>query len=290
MFKYEERIVPDKYYRAFYSTFAEYLGRYEFATRFLGPQATVLDVGCGCGYGSAHLADAPGRRVLGLDRSAEGVGYARKHYGSGRLCFMAADATTLPVKAQSLDGVIAMEMIEHIQDDKAVLSEVKRVLKPGGIFVISTPNRLLTGSQDKPANPYHVREYTPDEFRTFLRQAFGDVSLYGQALTPSFRAGQENTARIWHNLSLIPALYEQVHALRSRLELYERLTGLWLLRKLKRRLFGQEQEKQVQADDRTVDINQEFRHAQAAVNGMASWAIAPYEVDLATVLVAVCRV
>jgi ubiquinone/menaquinone biosynthesis C-methylase UbiE len=289
MFHHEERLVPDRCYADYYSTFAEYLGRYEFAARFLSSRAIVLDLGCGCGYGAAHLTAAPARRVVGIDRSQDGTHYARKHYASTRLSFVTAGATSIPMKPGSLDAVIAMELIEHVQDDKAVLSEVKRVLKPGGVFVASTPNRLVTGSGEKPANPFHVREYTPQEFRAFLRQAFNEVSIYGQAVTPAFRVYQDNMARIWHNLSLIPVLYEQLHALRSRLELYERFTGLALLRRLKRRLLLGKQGTPGRSGEQLLDLNQEFRHAQALVNSMADWAITPYKVDLASVLVAVCR-
>jgi ubiquinone/menaquinone biosynthesis C-methylase UbiE len=285
MFKHEERLNPEQCFADHYATFAEYLGRYEFASRFLPPRATVLDVGCGCGYGAAHLADAPDRRIIGLDQALDATSYARKRYGSSRLSFVTGGATVLPAKSGSLDAVIAMELIEHVEDDKAVVSEVRRVLKPGGLFIVSTPNRLVTGSGDKPANPFHVREYTPDELTRLLQQAFNQTSLYGQAFTPAFRAHQENMARIWHNLSLIPVLYDQVHALRSRLDRYERLTGLALLRRLKRWLLSEPQE---QAEDR-ADLNREFRHAQALLAGMADRTVVPYEVERAAVLVAVCR-
>jgi SAM-dependent methyltransferase len=191
------------------------------------------------------------------------------------------------MKPGSVDAVVAMEMIEHVQDDKAVVSEVRRILKPGGLFIVSTPNRLVTGSGEKPDNPFHVREYTPEEFTNLLRQAFNEISLYGQARTQAFRAHQENMAQVWHNLSLIPALYDQLHALRSRLDLYERVTGLALLRRLKRWLLTGN--RAVRDRSEQADLHQAFRHAQAVMTGMADCAIVPYEVDRATVLVAVCR-
>ncbi|TAJ23042.1 MAG: class I SAM-dependent methyltransferase [Nitrospirae bacterium] len=280
MFQHEERLHPDRYHAEHYSTFANYLGRYAFAGRFVGPHATVLDVGCGCGYGSAYLTDAPGRTVLGVDRSVEGAGYARKRYNSRRLEFITADATALPVTTGSLDAVVALEMIEHVADADAVVREVWRVLKPQGVFVVSTPNRLITGSGTKPANPFHVREYFPEEFRTLLEQVFAQTSLYGEALTPAFLVHQENMAKIWRNLS---SLHEQVHALRSRLEMDERFTGLSLLRKLKRLLWRRRENPQASP------FTQEFSHGRYIENSMGDWEVTPYQIESSPVMIAVCR-
>lgn len=293
MFQYEERIEPDRYYGEHYATFANYLGRYEFAARFLKAEATVLDLGCGCGYGSAHLAEAPFRTVVGVDRSEEATAYARKRYDLARLSFVTASATELPVKPDSVDAVVAMEMIEHVADAEAVLREVNRVLKRGGVFVVSTPNRLLTGSGETPANPFHVREYTPEEFRTLLRPAFQEFALYGQAFTPAFQVFQDNMARIWHNLSLIPLLYNQLHAVQARLEMDERFTGLSLLRTLKRALkralTWRKKTGQDSSCEPMSDLNREFRHACAALNSMSDWDISPYQIEGAPVILAVCR-
>jgi len=290
MFKHEERITPHRYYSEFYSTYANYIGRYHFAARFIGPNATVLDLGCGCGYGSAHLAEAPGRLVFGLDQSTEATGYGRSHYPSSRLRFVRAGATAVPLRTGTVDAVVAMEMIEHVEDAKGVLSEAKRVLKPAGVLLVSTPNRLVTGTVDKPSNPYHVREYSPEEFSALLKGSFDEITLYGQDVTPSFTACQDNMARIWHNLSLIPLLYEELHALRARLEMDERLTGLSWLRRLKRLLFGRGR---VEGGGSTVDgrpdLNQAFRHAQALVNSVADFDHQPYRLDTAPILVALCR-
>jgi len=290
MFKHDERIIPHQYYSEHYSTYANYIGRYRFASRFIGPTAAVLDLGCGCGYGSAHLAEAPGRLVFGLDRSAEATGYGRSHYPSSRLRFVRAAATAVPIRSGALDAVVAMEMIEHVGDPKGVLAEARRVLKKGGVLLVSTPNRLVTGTVEKPSNPYHVREYSVEEFRTLLAGSFDEIALYGQEVTPSFRAYQENMARIWHNLSLIPVLYDELHALRARLEMDERLTGLSLLRRLKHLFFGRSGERVGGAGgEEKPDLNQAFRHAQALMNSVTDFDVHPYQLDAAPILVAVCR-
>ena len=289
MFEHEERIVPHRYYQEFYSTYANYVGRYHFASRFIGPAARVLDLGCGCGYGSGHLVEAPGRLIVGLDRSREATGYGQGHYASSCLRFVRGDATAIPMRSETVDAVVAMEMIEHIDDAKGVLAESWRVLKPSGLLLVSTPNKLVTGNVDKPSNPFHVREYTPEEFRSLLAGVFREVSLYGQELTPSFRACQDNMARIWHNLALIPLLYNQLHALQARLEMDERLTGLSLLRKMKRWFYGRSAKEDTRAGDLRADLNAVFQHAQALVHNMDDFDFQPYQLDSATILVAVCR-
>lgn len=289
MFEHEERILPHRYYEEFYSTYANYIGRYHFASRFIGPGARVLDLACGRGYGSAHLAEAPDRLVVGLDRSAEAADYGRKQYASSRLRFMCADATAIPIRSEMLDAVVAMEMIEHIDDDKGVLAEVWRVLKRSGLLLVSTPNKLVTGIGEKPSNPFHVREYTPDEFRALLGGVFREVSLYGQEVTPSFRVWQDNMARIWHNLALIPVLYNELHALRARVEMDERLTGLSWLRRLKRLLVGPRSNDTARSEGVRTDVNAAFRHAQALVNSIGDFDFRPYQLESATILVAVCR-
>lgn len=293
MFRHEERIIPDLAYREAYPTYAQFIGRYAFAGRFLGPRAVVLDLGCGCGYGAAHLAEAPDRLVLGVDQSVEGVGYARTHYRARGLGFARANATVLPIKSGSLDAVVAMEMIEHVEDAKAVLSEIRRALKRSGVFVVSTPNRQVTGMKEKPDNPFHTREYTPEEFMVLLQRDFSCVSLYGQDLSPASRAYQDNLERIWHDLYVLRRLGGELRAaldgLRCRVEIDERFTGLALLRKLKDAWLGWAGAAPKPLDGEPVDIDRDFRQFQAIVSGTAAWEISTYQVDTAPVLVALCR-
>jgi SAM-dependent methyltransferase len=82
------------------------------------------------------------------------------------------------------DVFISLETIEHVEDDVALIEETFRVLKPGGIFVCSTPNREITNPgtsiADAPWNPYHIREYNLDEFRARLESRFEIQGVYGQ--------------------------------------------------------------------------------------------------------------
>ncbi len=170
-----ERVVPDQ---VDVDLWNEHLARYAFAARLAGGK-WVLDAGCGSGYGSAELA-ATARTVIGLDVSADAVGYARQSYGSPNVSFVEASCASLPIASESIDLVVAFEVIEHVADWQAFLHDVQRVLAPGGRLVISTPNKDYYAETRRHTgpNPYHVHEFDFAEFTTELRARFPHVALY----------------------------------------------------------------------------------------------------------------
>jgi SAM-dependent methyltransferase len=156
----------------------EHLARYTFAAR-LARGKRVLDAGCGAGYGSAELARAA-ERVVGVDRAAEAIEFARTHYQSHNLSFEEASCTGLPHGDGSFDLVVAFEVIEHLENWREFLAEARRVLAPGGQLIVSTPNRLYYTESRGPegANPFHVHEFTFEEFREALEAVFPSVALF----------------------------------------------------------------------------------------------------------------
>lgn len=110
--------------------------RYKWASEKLRG-LTVLDYGCGTGYGSAILAKTA-KAVLGIDISQEAISYAKMHYKG--LQFHVMDAMKTPIKNASFDAVVCFEMIEHVQNAEKALLEIWRILAPGGILIISCPN------------------------------------------------------------------------------------------------------------------------------------------------------
>jgi ubiquinone biosynthesis O-methyltransferase len=156
----------------------EHMARYTFAAR-LARGKRVLDAGCGAGYGSAELARAA-ERVVGIDRAADAIEYARAHYSTHNISFEEASCEALPHGDASFQLVVAFEVIEHLEDWRGFLREAHRVLAPNGQLVVSTPNKLYyTESRGADgANPFHVHEFDFEEFRTELTAVFPHVSLY----------------------------------------------------------------------------------------------------------------
>ena len=156
----------------------EHLARYAFAAR-LARGKRVLDAGCGAGYGSAELA-SQANSVAGADVAADAVDFARAHYRLPNLAFEQASCESLPHPDACFDLVVAFEVIEHLHGWREFLLEARRVLAPGGQFIVSTPNRLYytesRGAQG--ANPFHVHEFDFDEFRGALEAVFPHVTLF----------------------------------------------------------------------------------------------------------------
>jgi SAM-dependent methyltransferase len=170
---YPERIVPDETEPGIV---ALHLKRYEFALPWCRG-AEVLDAGCGVGYGSSFLGEVAAR-VVGVDRDEPAIAYARARYGGPNVEFRVGDVAALDFPDASFDTVCAFETIEHVDDADAFVGEVARVLRPGGVFLVSTPRAEETTTA--PANPFHQVELSRADFESLLRRFFGEVELYGQ--------------------------------------------------------------------------------------------------------------
>jgi SAM-dependent methyltransferase len=170
-----ERVIPGQ---VSVDLLNEHLARYAFAAR-LARGKRVLDAGCGAGYGSAELARAA-LSVVGVDRAAEAIDFARAAYRFPNLRFERASCAALPHRAGAFDLVVAFEVIEHLEDWRAFLEEARRVLAPTGQFMVSTPNRLYYTESRGPdgANPFHVHEFGFEEFRAELQSVFAHVSMF----------------------------------------------------------------------------------------------------------------
>lgn len=160
--------------------------RYECA-KLKGIRLTILDAACGVGYGSAMLAnEGRAARVIGLDISQEAIVAAREKYGQiPNLEFMLGSVEELPFSDHTFGLYTSFETIEHVPNPRRLLAEAVRVLKPNGILMISTPNRTLTNPakriDDRPFNPFHLREWSMAEFESLLREFFPEVQMLTQA-------------------------------------------------------------------------------------------------------------
>jgi GT2 family glycosyltransferase/ubiquinone/menaquinone biosynthesis C-methylase UbiE len=177
-----ERYVPDQQGQIKY----EHLHRYVLSLEWAKGK-TVLDVASGEGYGAALLAMGAAS-VVGVDVDFKSVEHARRKYGACKnLWFVSGGCDALPLMDSSIDLVTSFETIEHHSRHKEMLQEIKRVLRPTGVLIISTPNRDTYSGGPQSHNPYHVRELNWDELNALLKQYFQSVDFYGQRLaTGSF--------------------------------------------------------------------------------------------------------
>jgi ubiquinone/menaquinone biosynthesis C-methylase UbiE len=159
--------------------------RYEHMHRYSWAQAlcsgrTVLDVACGEGYGSALLAKAA-QSVVGVDISQDAVDHATRNYaGYTNLRFVQGSATHIPMNDASVDVVVSFETLEHLAEQEEMLAELRRVLKPTGLLVISSPNKKVYSDDRDYANEFHVKELYFDEFDALLHRHFGAARYFGQ--------------------------------------------------------------------------------------------------------------
>ncbi|PYR74816.1 MAG: hypothetical protein DMF86_17375 [Acidobacteria bacterium] len=159
--------------------FVEDAARYRFACDHVRGCA-VLDIACGTGYGSRMLLDAGGaRRVIAADIAPEGLAVARTFAEAGRLAVLRTSALQIALPDQVVDAVVSLETLEHVPQPDVFLREIRRVLRPGGVAVISTPLNE-SPARVRPENPYHLREYSAAEFTALVARPFRDVRVYGQ--------------------------------------------------------------------------------------------------------------
>jgi ubiquinone/menaquinone biosynthesis C-methylase UbiE len=149
------------------------LRAYVLAVNYVG--GNLLEVGCGEGRGIDWLLPKVDR-YSAIDKIAPVVEELRKKYPQGD--FTSGNIPPLSGYAEnSFDSVVSFQVIEHIQDDRLFLKEIHRVLKPGGIALLTTPNKPMSLSR----NPWHIREYTPTELTDLAKEFFAQVEMKGIA-------------------------------------------------------------------------------------------------------------
>ncbi|OMC54676.1 SAM-dependent methyltransferase [Mycobacterium sp. IS-836] len=176
--------------------------RHEVVYERLAPRCAgrdVLEAGCGEGYG-ADLIAGIARRVVAVDYDETAVAHVRARYA--RVDVMQANLADLPLPDASVDVVVNFQVIEHLWDQAQFVAECARVLRPSGLLMISTPNRItFSPGRDTPVNPFHTRELNARELTELLVDGgFGEVSISGVFHGPRLR---EMDAR--HGGSIIDA-------------------------------------------------------------------------------------
>jgi SAM-dependent methyltransferase len=154
---------------------AEHRGRYWWAGQLLGGKK-VLDAGCGTGYGLEILAEAGAASVTGVDVDTGAVAESRTRGESCGAVVVQADLQALALPDDSFDAAVCFETIEHLESPQRGLAELRRVVRPGGMIVVSSPNPDVY----PPGNEHHQHELRPDELLGLVQEHFGCVQTYLQ--------------------------------------------------------------------------------------------------------------
>ena len=158
--------------------YLEHMHRYVL-TRDLINDRDVLDIASGEGFGSADMAKRA-RSVIGVDIDPASVAHAKGKYCAPNLEFRTGSCTEIPLDDNSVDVVVSYETIEHHDQHEKMMQEVRRVLRPSGLIIISSPEKHEYTDVPGTRNPYHVKELYRDEFEALLKAHFKNVAFYGQ--------------------------------------------------------------------------------------------------------------
>lgn len=158
----------------------EHLHRYLQAGEIAAGKV-VLDIACGEGYGSAVLAKKA-VKVIGVDISVETVKHAQKRYQKENLEYMVGSCADIPLPDASVDMVVSFETIEHHEQHEQMMQEIKRVLRPTGVLLISSPDKYhySASAGSDYSNPYHIKELYQHEFKQLLENYFKNIAYFGQ--------------------------------------------------------------------------------------------------------------
>lgn len=171
----------------------EHYQRYQLAKQLV-KNKVVLDSACGDGYGSSLLAESA-FKVIGLDIDEAVIEKANQKYGNSKLSYITGSIEKLPFDDAMFDIIVSYETIEHVNEtiQNSFLNEIRRVLKPDGILIISTPNKMVYTDLVKGINKFHVKEFYVDEYIEFLHGFFSNIDIFCQYPDTGYFITPENT-------------------------------------------------------------------------------------------------
>jgi len=221
--------------------------RYIFALIFLRDK-TVVDIGCGARKGP-FIVSKTSKEVVGLDVSTEAVVYSAKAWPEKNIKYVASDAQKLAFKNNLFDAALSFEVIEHIDNYSEYLKEVFRVLKKDGIFIVSTPNRLIASPNGVFSNTDHIREFDLEELKEILKKFFPQVVIYGQSVSQRAKVVEECRKKNLQLISKLPLKFKAIFPAKFKDILLRKYHYLWL------KLFKKINEERINEEDFSISLN-----------------------------------
>lgn len=184
----------------------EHLHRYAIVSNYIKDKV-VLDIACGEGYGS-NIMSKKAYFVYGVDIDNKAVQDAKLKYKKENLEFIVGSASQIPIDDNSIDIVVSFETIEHHDEHQEMMNEIKRVLKPKGLLIISTPDKLYYSDQRNFNNQFHIKELYKQEFTDLISKNFSKIQL----LTQQYSNGNSiiQNESIHNELQIFSGDYEEI--------------------------------------------------------------------------------
>ncbi len=207
----KEWMNPDKFHKDDEKRslmFLRHLRAYEYVKDFVKDK-NVLEIGCGSGYGSKFLSQYA-KSITTVDLDNDSLEYAKKNNNNNNIEYIHANILNgINKEDQTYDIAISFQVIEHIdpKDSEKYLNEIKRLLKPDTLIIITTPNRKFRLYPfQKPKNKYHKIEYTPIQIYKLLNKHFRDVRITAVRSNKVIEAIEKKRVKtsLYHYIILLP--------------------------------------------------------------------------------------
>ncbi|HET6271947.1 MAG TPA: class I SAM-dependent methyltransferase [Bacteroidota bacterium] len=157
--------------------FDQHVRLYECAGQLVNGK-TVLDLGCGTGYGTHALSVRGAKAVYGVDSETDAVAYSKRKYAGESVQFREMDALDITYPNDSFDVVVCIEVLQQLTDPDKSLAQIRRVLKRGGVLFLTAPNKeILSPASEGTSCKYHVHEFTFEELEEALKKQFRSVLI-----------------------------------------------------------------------------------------------------------------
>ena len=184
-----ERFVP---YLRWGHNYCIHMHRYMFALDYIkrfGRKPTVIDLGCGVGYGDSFLSEYC-EKIIGIDISDKAIKYAKSHYQTKNITYICADIIKdIPrLNLGKFDIVLSFEVVEHIPTPNrgVFFGNFNSLLDENGIGIITTPHNANRLSEDSAGNPYHFDEMNVNELTAFLDKYFATRKMFAHYVKAGF--------------------------------------------------------------------------------------------------------